>query len=65
MNFTFNPQHSLRSRVMADEDKSAGVARACALMREALLLLDAAGITLPTTHLEQALHLLNKEVEVR
>lgn len=32
---------------------------------EALLLLDAAGITLPATHLEQALHLLNEEIEVR
>ncbi|MES3097476.1 hypothetical protein [Sphingomonas aerolata] len=50
---------------MANEDESAGIARACALMREALLLLDAAGITLPATHLEQALHLLNEEIEVR
>jgi len=51
MNFTFNPQHSLQNHFMANEDESAGVARACALMREALLLLDAAGITLPATHL--------------
>lgn len=50
---------------MANEDESASVNRACALMCEALLLLDAAGITLPATHLEQALHLLNEEIEVR
>jgi len=52
MNFTFSPQHSLQNRFMANED-------------EALLLLDAAGITLPATHLEQALHLLNEEIKVR
>lgn len=65
MNFTFSPQHSLQNRFMANEDESAGVARACALMCEALLLLDAAGITLPATHLEQALPLLNEEIIVR
>jgi hypothetical protein len=49
---------------MANEEESAGVGRACALMHEALHLLDADGITLPATHLEQALHLLNEEIEV-
>lgn len=50
---------------MADENQTEAVAQASALMREALLLLDAAGITLAATHLEQSLHLLNEEFEVR
>ena len=49
---------------MADENQTEAVAQASALMREALLLLDAAGITLAATHLKQALYVLNEELEV-
>lgn len=41
------------------------IAEAAALMRKALVLLDAAGATLAGTHLEQALHSVSEELEVR
>ena len=50
---------------MANENDSGAVAQASALMSEALRLLDAAGITLAATHLEQALYILNEKLEVR
>jgi hypothetical protein len=50
---------------MANDFDASDVARAMALMSEALLLLDAAGMTLVATHLDQALHLLGDELEVR
>lgn len=43
----------------------ANITKASTLMREALELLDAAGVTLAGTHLEQALHLVIEELEVR
>lgn len=49
---------------MANDFDLGNVARARELMRQALLLLDAAGISLAATHLEQALHLVNDELEV-
>jgi hypothetical protein len=41
------------------------ISDAAELMRKALLLLDAAGATLAGTHLEQALHSVSEQLEVR
>ena len=50
---------------MTVNDQTNTVAQASALMTEAHLLLDAAGITLAAAHLEHALHVLNIEFPVR
>lgn len=62
--FTFNTRYDLQKWEMANDSDPSDVARARELMSEALLLLDAAGITLAATHLEQALHLVSEELQV-
>ncbi|WP_170318450.1 hypothetical protein [Sphingomonas sp. PAMC 26621] len=50
---------------MPDEPERDTVTEASALMREALRLLDAAGVALAALHLEQALNLVQDELAVR
>jgi hypothetical protein len=63
-NFTFHVAADLQTARMEGPDH-ASITKASTLMREALVLLDAAGVTLAATHLEQALHLVSEELEVR